>query len=76
MHHFDPCSQALSKVERGFDHDLEDVRAMLKLGLVEPAVVLELFARIRGELYRYPAIDESAFEAKARRAFSESHPST
>lgn len=71
VHHFDPYSQALSKVERGFGQDLEDVRAMIDSGLVEPGRALELFSRIRAELYRYPAIDPSAFEAKVRRAFDE-----
>jgi hypothetical protein len=32
VHHFDPYSQALSKVERGFEQDLEDVRQMLERG--------------------------------------------
>lgn len=71
VHHFDPYSQALSKVERGFDQDLEDVRAMTERRLVEPELALELFERIRSDLYRYPAIDPSAFEEKVRRAFPE-----
>ena len=69
VHHFDPYSQALSKVERGFEQDLEDVRSMLDRGLVVPGLALELFARIRDDLFRYPAIDASAFEAKVHRAF-------
>ncbi len=36
MHHFDLYSQALSKLERGFDQDLEDVRAMRERGLIDP----------------------------------------
>src|SRR5688500_4316991 len=34
--HFDPYSQALSKLERAFDQDLEDVHAMIARALVEP----------------------------------------
>ncbi len=68
VHHFDPYSQALSKIERGFDQDLEDVEAMLSWGLVEPERALELFAAIEPHLFRYPAIDAAAFATKVRRA--------
>lgn len=61
VHHFDPYSQALSKLERGFDHDLEDARTMIARGLVEPARLRELYHAIEPELYRYPAIDPRAF---------------
>jgi hypothetical protein len=64
VHHFDLYSQALSKVERGFDQDLEDVRAMIAGGLVEPARVREYYEAIEPELYRYPAIDPVAFRGK------------
>ncbi|MGI8594721.1 MAG: DUF6036 family nucleotidyltransferase [Solirubrobacteraceae bacterium] len=70
VHHFDPYSQALSKVERGFEHDLEDVEAMIVTGLVKPVLALELFARIDSALHRYPAIDPAAFTAKVNRAFA------
>jgi uncharacterized nucleotidyltransferase DUF6036 len=69
VHHLDPYSQALSKVERGFEQDLEDVEAMIDAGLVEPGRALDLFGRIEPALYRYPAIDPAAFAAKVRRAF-------
>lgn len=54
---FDPYSQALSKLERGFELDRKDVRAMVEAGLVEPERLLELFAAIEPELYRFPAVD-------------------
>lgn len=66
VHHFDPYSQALSKIERGFDQDLDDVRAMLARDMVEPRRLLELFARIEPGLYRYPAIDPGAFRPQGR----------
>ena len=69
VYHLDPYSQALSKVERAFEHDLADVEAMLDTGLVEAGLALELFRRIEADLYRYPAIDPAAFAAKVRRAF-------
>jgi len=61
VHHFDPYSQALSKVERGFVHDLDDVRHMIADGLVEPGRLRELYASIEPELFRYPAVDPDAF---------------
>ena len=70
VHHFDPYSQALSKIERGFAHDLLDVQQMLAAGMVEPARLAELFAAIEPELYRYPAIDPPAFRRRLRDALS------
>ena len=68
VHHFDFYSQALSKVERGFAQDLEDVAAMLRDGLVERDRLRELFAEIEPSLFRYPAIDAGSFRTKVERA--------
>jgi hypothetical protein len=70
VHHFDPYSQALSKIERGFEHDLADVRTMIERGLVEPSRLVELYDAIEPQLYRYPAIDAAAFRRKVRDALS------
>jgi hypothetical protein len=64
VHHFDFYSQALSKIERGFGQDLDDVGKMIESGLVQPARLRELFEAIAPELYRYPAIDPSVFRRK------------
>lgn len=56
---FDPYSQALSKLARGFELDLEDVASMVDSGLVEPGRLRELFGEIEAELFRFPAIDGS-----------------
>jgi hypothetical protein len=66
--HFDPNSQALAKLERGHDHDLEDVEAMKRLGLVDVNRLRELFAQIEPELYRHPAIDAPRFRAAVEAA--------
>jgi hypothetical protein len=68
--HFDPYSQALSKLERRHAHDLEDVAAMLERGLIERARLLELYAEIEPELYRFPAIDPAGFRAAVELADS------
>jgi hypothetical protein len=70
VRHFDPYSQALSKIERGFAQDLEDVASMMRDGLIEPDRARELFAEIEPELFRYPAIDAPAFRAKVIRALA------
>ncbi len=59
--HFDFYSQALSKIERGFEKDLSDAREMVHRGLVEPPKALELLAAIEPELVRYPAVDPGSF---------------
>jgi hypothetical protein len=70
VHHFDLYSQALSKIERGFRQDLEDVGHMVEGGLVELARLGELYNAIEPELYRYPAIDPAAFRRKVDAALS------
>jgi hypothetical protein len=74
VHHFDFYSQALSKIERGFEQDLEDVAAMLNEGLVDRQRLRELFSEIEPSLFRYPAIDPGSFRAKVDRALKELHP--
>ena len=63
---FDPYSQALSKLERGFDLDLEDVRKMIAGGQVNPTRLVELFDEIEGELYRFPAVDPATLRAAVK----------
>ena len=70
VHHFDPYSQALSKIERGFVHDLADVQAMLDRGLIERDPLTELYEAIEPQLFRYPAIDAAAFRRKVRDALA------
>ena len=68
VHNFDFYSQALSKIERGFEQDLDDVRTMIARGLVEPPRLRELYDAIEPELYRYPAIDPPVFRQKLNTA--------
>jgi hypothetical protein len=60
---FDPYSQALAKLERGFTQDRADVGAMVARGLVRPGRLLELFEAIEGSLYRFPAVDGGSLRA-------------
>jgi hypothetical protein len=72
FHHFDPYSQALSKIERGFQHDLADLAAMIDRDLVEPRRLRSLYEAIEPELYRYPAIDQATFRRKLDAALGDS----
>ncbi len=60
---FDPYSQALSKLERGFELDLEDVRSMVESGQVDPSKLRELYENIEPELYRFPAVHPGSLRA-------------
>ena len=71
VRHFDPYSQALSKIERGFEQDISDVKQMLATGLVEPERLRQLYEAIEPDLYRYPALDASAFRRKLDAALSQ-----
>lgn len=62
--HYDFYGQALAKIERGHETDLGDVRAMARLGLIDPDRLVRLFDRVVPDLLRYPAIDEQAVRAK------------
>lgn len=66
FYHFDFRAQALAKLVRGFDRDLQDVRAMLSRGLVERAELLSTLTTILPELIRYPALDAATVEAQVR----------
>ncbi len=65
--HFDPYSQALAKLERGHAQDLEDVRALVERGLVDPARARSYFDEIEPSLYRFPAVDPRSFRETVER---------
>jgi Nucleotidyltransferase of unknown function (DUF6036) len=58
---YDLTAQALSKIERGHTQDLDDVREMIRRGLVGPESLRHTFAAIEPRLYRYPAVDPVSF---------------
>jgi hypothetical protein len=66
--HYDPYSQALSKIQRGHAKDLGDVREMIARNLVEPAKARALFEAIERELYRFPSIDSGSFRRRVEEA--------
>ncbi len=63
FYHYDPYSQALSKLERGHSRDLADVEAMLRDELIRKDLLLELFLKIEPMLIRYPSLDPKSFRS-------------
>jgi len=70
FYHYDFYSQALSKIERGHDKDLADMREMMGRGLIERTELRRRFEQIEPQLYRYPAIDPKAFREALERALA------
>ena len=68
--HYDLYSQALSKIERGHRQDVSDVKNMIQGGWVEPGLLPSHFAAIKGQLYRYPAIDPETFRQAVEEAIA------
>ena len=62
FYHYDPYGQALSKLQRGHDRDLTDVRALARAKLIEKERLREKFALIKPQLLRFPGIDPRSFE--------------
>ena len=69
FYHFDPYAQALAKIERGHSQDLEDVRALVERGLVDPARALTYLHKVEEELHRYPTVDAESFRRRVEETF-------
>lgn len=65
---FDLYSQALSKIERDFELDREDVKQMIERELVDPKRLRELHAAIEADLFRFPGVDPVDLREKLDRA--------
>lgn len=64
--HFDFYSQALNKLERGHERDLQDVDAMRDAGLIDASKLWAHFLAIEDKLFRYPAIHSATFRETVR----------
>ncbi|MGH2871958.1 MAG: DUF6036 family nucleotidyltransferase [Solirubrobacteraceae bacterium] len=63
VHHTDFTLQALAKLQRGFDQDLDDVAQMTARGLTDGERLRALLDEIESELYRTPAVDRRRLRA-------------
>ena len=61
--HYDPYGQALAKLSRRYERDLNDVRSMLAQNLITTDGLREKFASIEPQIIRYPALDADVFRA-------------
>lgn len=62
--HYDFSLQALAKLERGYEQDLEDVRNLVSGRYVTLEELRRKFSQIEPQLLRYPAIDAADFRKK------------
>src|SRR5712671_4026832 len=67
FYHYDFYAQALAKIERGHQMDLQDVEHLIAQGLVDQKRLLELFTMIEDHLYRYVSIDGPTFRRAVER---------
>lgn len=62
--HFDPYAQAFSKIVRGHQTDIADVKALMAIGLVEIKKLCALVKALPDAMFaRYPRLTRSAVEA-------------
>ncbi|MEI6790394.1 MAG: DUF6036 family nucleotidyltransferase [Myxococcaceae bacterium] len=64
FYHYDFYAQALSKILRAHQRDLQDVQALLTQKLINPLELQRLFTAIEPQLIRYPSIKPSDFRNK------------
>jgi hypothetical protein len=62
--HYDFTMQALAKLERGHDQDLQDVGRLMQHGHVTTDGIRRTFAEIEPAMIRYPAIEPTLFRQK------------
>ena len=65
--HYDPYGQALSKLQRGHERDLADVRALAREGWIDLDALRMRFDEIEPLLLRYPGVDAREFRESVRR---------
>ena len=64
FYHYDPYSQAISKIERGHSQDVHDVKKMIQESLIHVDQLKTLFQAILPKLYKYPALNLQSFEKR------------
>ena len=66
FYHYDFTAQALSKLSRGYDRDVNDVRAMYAQGLFELEDLRNCFKAIESELIRFPALNPETLKDRIK----------
>jgi hypothetical protein len=66
FYHYDLALQSLSKIERGYDQDIEDAHGLLQKGNISEKQLWRKFLQIEPGLLRYPGIDAAQFRKKVK----------
>jgi hypothetical protein len=64
FYHYDFTAQALSKLSRGFDRDMKDVRAMYQKKLFSLRELHDCFEAIALDLIRFPSLDPALLRSR------------
>ncbi|NET62419.1 MAG: hypothetical protein F6K47_41855 [Symploca sp. SIO2E6] len=64
FYHYDFTAQALSKLSRGYNRDLDDVRAMYTQGLFSVEGLRDCFEAITPELIRFPSLNPEILKSR------------
>ncbi|WP_027269053.1 DUF6036 family nucleotidyltransferase [Leptolyngbya sp. PCC 6406] len=64
FYHYDFTAQALAKLSRGFDRDLNDVRAMYAQKLFSLPDLQDGFQAIESDLIRFPAVNPDVIKSR------------
>ena len=64
FYHYDFTAQALSKLSRGYDRDLNDVQAMYEQKLFSLEKLYECYEAIEPELIQFPSLDPDVLRAR------------
>jgi hypothetical protein len=67
FYHYDFTAQALSKLSRGYDRDLSDVRAMYTQELFSLSDLSDCLKSIEPELIRFPALNPEALKSRVNK---------
>jgi hypothetical protein len=61
FYHYDPYSQAFSKIVRGFERDLKDVQHMVSSGLVDLIILMQLVTNLPDSAFKkYPQLNKNS----------------
>ncbi|MDY7003955.1 MAG: DUF6036 family nucleotidyltransferase [Cyanobacteriota bacterium] len=66
FYHYDFTAQALSKLSRGYDRDINDIQAMYKQGLFSLEDLRDCFEAIEPELIRFPSLNPKVLKGKVK----------
>jgi hypothetical protein len=64
FHHYDLRAQALTKLARGFDRDMADVRAMLERSLIRCEALHVALDEMEPRLERFPRVNPAELRAR------------